>query len=88
MPDLSVGESQLKRIEAIIQSMTPRERRAPEILNAGRRTRIARGSGTSVAEVNDLLKQFNGMKRMMKEMGKMQKAMARKGILPKMRLGR
>jgi signal recognition particle subunit SRP54 len=88
MPDLSVGESQLKRIEAIIQSMTPKERRVPEILNAGRRARIARGSGTSVAEVNDLLKQFNGMKRMMKEMGRMQKTMARKGILPKMRLGR
>ena len=88
MPDLSVGESQLKRIEAIIQSMTPMERRRPEILNAGRRTRIARGSGTSVAEINDLLKQFNAMKKMMKEMGKMQKAMARKGVLPKMRLGR
>jgi signal recognition particle subunit SRP54 len=88
MPDLSVGESQLKRIEAIIQSMTPAERRSPEILNAGRRTRIARGSGTSVAEINDLLKQFNAMKKMMKEMGKMQKAMGRKGMLPKMRLGR
>jgi signal recognition particle subunit SRP54 len=88
MPDLSVGESQLKRIEAIIQSMTPMERRRPEILNAGRRTRIARGSGTSVAEINDLLKQFNAMKKMMKEMGKMQKAMGRKGMLPKMRLGR
>jgi len=88
MPDLSVGESQLKRIEAIIHSMTPLERRRPEILNAGRRTRIARGSGTSVAEVNDLLKQFNAMKKMMKEMGKMQKAMGRKGLLPKMRLGR
>jgi signal recognition particle subunit SRP54 len=83
MQDLSVGESQLKRTEAIIQSMTPVERRRPEILNAGRRTRIARGSGTSVAEVNDLLKQFNAMKKMMKEMGKMQKAMARKGGLPK-----
>jgi signal recognition particle subunit SRP54 len=81
--DPSVGESQLKRTEAIIQSMTPVERRRPEILNAGRRTRIARGSGTSVAEVNDLLKQFNAMKRMMKEMGKMQKAMVRKGALPK-----
>jgi signal recognition particle subunit SRP54 len=68
--------------------MTPKERRVPEILNAARRARIARGSGTSVAEVNDLLKQFNGMKRMMKEMGRMQKTMARKGILPKMRLGR
>jgi signal recognition particle subunit SRP54 len=88
MPDLSVGESQLKRIEAIIHSMTPMERRRPEILNAGRRTRIARGSGTSVAEVNDLLKQFNGMKKMMKEMGKMQKAMSRKGLLPNMKLGR
>ena len=83
MQDLSVGESQLKRTEAIIQSMTPVERQRPEILNAGRRTRIARGSGTSVAEVNDLLKQFNAMKKMMKEMGKMQKAMARKGGLPK-----
>ena len=72
MPDLGVGETQLKRIEAIIQSMTPVERRRPEILNASRRTRIARGSGTSVAEVNDLLKQFNAMKRMMKDMGKMQ----------------
>ncbi len=85
MPDLSVGESQLKRIEAIIQSMTPTERRRPEILNAGRRTRIARGSGTTVAEVNDVLKQFNAMKRMMKEMGKMQKTIARKGLMPKIK---
>jgi signal recognition particle subunit SRP54 len=88
MPDLSGGESQLKHVEAVIQSMTPTERRRPEILNAGRRTRIAKGSGTSVAEVNDVLKQFNAMKKMMQEMGKMQKAMTRKGALPKMRLGR
>jgi signal recognition particle subunit SRP54 len=88
MPDLSGSESQLKRVEAVIQSMTPTERRRPEILNAGRRTRIATGSGTSVAEVNDVLKQFNAMKKMMQEMGKMQKAMTRKGGLPKMRLGR
>jgi signal recognition particle subunit SRP54 len=88
MPDLSGGESQLKRVEAVIQSMTPTERRRPEILNAGRRTRVATGSGTSVAEVNDVLKQFNAMKKMMQEMGKMQKAMTRKGALPKMRLGR
>jgi signal recognition particle subunit SRP54 len=88
MPDLSGGESQLKRVEAVIQSMTPTERRRPEILNAGRRTRIATGSGTSVAEVNDVLKQFNAMKKMMQEMGKMQKAMTRKGALPNMRLGR
>jgi signal recognition particle subunit SRP54 len=83
MKGLSGGETQLKRTEAIIQSMTPDERRRPEILNANRRMRIARGSGTSVAEVNDLLKQFGMMKRMMKDMGKMQKAMARKGALPR-----
>ena len=83
MKNLSLGDSQVKRVEAIIQSMTPRERRSPEILNASRRTRIARGSGTNVAEVNDLLKQFGMMKKMMKEMGKMQKMMTRKGALPK-----
>jgi signal recognition particle subunit SRP54 len=79
--DLSAGEGELKRVEAIIQSMTPKERRQPEILNASRRTRIARGSGTNVAAVNDLLKQFGMMKRMMKDLGKMQKTMARKGVL-------
>jgi signal recognition particle subunit SRP54 len=88
MPDLSASDSQMKRIEAIVQSMTREERRRPEILNASRRTRIARGSGTSVTEVNDLLKQFNQMKRMMKDMGKLQKKMARKGALPGMRLPR
>ena len=84
MQNLSPGDSQLKRVEAIVQSMTREERRRPEILNASRRTRIARGSGTTVAEVNDLLKQFGMMKRMMKDMGKMQKAMMRKGALPKL----
>ena len=88
MPDLASSDSQLKRVEAIVQSMTREERRRPEILNANRRTRIAKGSGTSVAEVNDLLKQFNQMKRMMKDMGKLQKKMARKGALPGMRLPR
>jgi signal recognition particle subunit SRP54 len=84
MKGLAVGDDQLKRVEAIVRSMTREERRRPEILNAGRRTRVARGSGTNVAEVNDLLKQFNMMKRMMKDMGKMQKAMARKGRLPRL----
>jgi signal recognition particle subunit SRP54 len=83
---LSLGDSQMKRVEAIVQSMTRPERRQPELLNASRRTRIARGSGTSVAEVNDLLKQFNMMKRMMKDMGKMQKKMAQTGMLPKLRM--
>jgi signal recognition particle subunit SRP54 len=84
MPDLSLGDSQLKRVEAIVQSMTRAERRQPEILNASRRNRIAQGSGTSVTEVNDLLKQFNMMKRMMKDMGKLQKKMARSGALPRL----
>jgi signal recognition particle subunit SRP54 len=86
MKGLSLGDSQMKRVEAIVQSMTRAERRQPELLNASRRTRIARGSGTSVAEVNDLLKQFNMMKRMMKDMGKMQKKMARSGMMPKLRM--
>jgi signal recognition particle subunit SRP54 len=83
MKGLDLGETQFKRVEAIVQSMTRDERRQPEILNASRRSRIAKGSGTSVAEVNDLLKQFSMMKKMMKEMGKMQKAFARKGGLPR-----
>jgi len=86
MKDLNLGDSQMKRVEAIVQSMTRTERRQPELLNASRRTRVARGSGTSVAEVNDLLKQFNMMKRMMKDMGKMQKKMARTGMMPKLRM--
>jgi len=79
MPDLSAGEAELNRVEAIINSMTLTERRQPEILNASRRARIAKGSGTTVADVNHLLKQFGMMKRMMKDMGKMQKAMTRRG---------
>jgi len=78
LPDVSSGTDQLKRIEAIIQSMTPKERSHPEILQASRRARIARGSGTAVAEVNGLIKQFGMMKRTMKDLGKMQKAFARK----------
>ncbi|NQU10151.1 signal recognition particle protein [bacterium] len=87
MHNLSAGESELKRVEAVIQSMTPQERRQPEILNASRRSRIARGSGTRVADVNEVLKQFQAMKKMMKEMGRMQKAMARKGMMPKLPRG-
>jgi len=83
MPDLSGSEVELRRVEAMIRSMTPQERSRPEMLNASRRERIARGSGTTVSAVNDLLKQFSMMKRMMKEMGKMQKGLARQGVLPK-----
>ncbi|MCP5094628.1 MAG: signal recognition particle protein [Chloroflexi bacterium] len=68
--DLSNAESDLKRIEAIIQSMTSGERINPKIIKASRKRRIAAGSGTSVQEVNMLLKQFRDMQRMMKQMGK------------------
>ena len=62
----AVDSGQMKRIEAIIDSMTPEERRRPELIKASRRRRIALGSGTSTAEVNRLLKQFVEMQRMMK----------------------
>jgi signal recognition particle subunit SRP54 len=65
-----VTDQQFKRIEAIILSMTPAERRNPRMLNSSRKRRIARGSGTTVQEVNLLLKQFNQMQRMMKQLGK------------------
>jgi signal recognition particle subunit SRP54 len=64
-------ERQLKRIEAIIGSMTPEERRQPDILDGSRRKRVSRGSGTSVEEVNRLLKQFVDMQRMLKMVGQM-----------------
>jgi signal recognition particle subunit SRP54 len=65
-----VTDRQFKRIEAIILSMTPEERRNPRILNASRKRRVARGSGTTVQEVNALLKQFRQMQQMMKQLGK------------------
>jgi signal recognition particle subunit SRP54 len=70
-----VTDKQFKHIEAIILSMTPEERRSPRILNSSRKKRIARGSGTSVEEVNALLKQFRQMQRMMKQLGKGKKSM-------------
>jgi signal recognition particle subunit SRP54 len=73
---LSVDEKQLKRTEAIVLSMTQEERTRPDILNARRRQRIARGSGSSVPEVNDLLQRFNQMRKIMKSTGKMKKMMA------------
>ena len=77
--DSSIDEKQLKRVEAIILSMTPRERAKPDILNARRRQRISRGSGVSVTEVNNLILRFNQMRKMMKNMGAMKKLMAKAG---------
>jgi len=64
-----VTDQQFKRIEAIINSMTAQERRDPKIINGSRKRRIARGSGTTVPEINDLLNQFRQMQRMMKQLG-------------------
>jgi signal recognition particle subunit SRP54 len=65
----NVDEGQLNKIEAIVNSMTTRERREPVIIDGSRRSRIARGSGTSVTAVNQLLKQFGDMRKMMRQMG-------------------
>jgi signal recognition particle subunit SRP54 len=67
--DFEVPEADVKRIEAIICSMTKRERVHPEILNGSRRKRIAQGSGTQVADVNRLVKRFEEARKMMKQMG-------------------
>ena len=66
--DLKIDPKQMGHIEAIVLSMTPKERRNPDIIKASRKTRIAAGSGTSVQEVNRLLQQFEQMKKMMKQM--------------------
>ena len=66
--DVHIDPKEIAHIEAIILSMTPKERRNPEILKASRKIRIAKGSGRNVEEVNRLLKQFDQMKLMMKQM--------------------
>jgi len=76
LPSPSVNGKELQRVEAIILSMTPGERKRPEILNARRRQRIARGSGNSVTEVNNLLLRFGQMKKLAKNTGKMKKMMS------------
>ncbi len=67
-----IDEGEIARIEAIISSMTEKERRRPKVLNASRRKRIAAGSGTSVQDINRLMKNYEQMKKMMKKMGKRQ----------------
>lgn len=72
--DLDISDDAFKGIEAIINSMTPSERQTPDIINGTRRKRIASGSGTDIQQVNQLLKQFEEMRKMMKSFGKMQGA--------------
>src|SRR5690625_258758 len=80
MKNVQFDEKQLVHVEAIIQSMTKEERQDPSLMNASRKKRIARGSGTNVSQVNRLLKQFNDMKKMMKQMTNMQKGKKGKGF--------
>ena len=78
--DIDINDDAFKSIEAIIGSMTPKEREHPEIIDGSRRDRIAKGSGTSIQEVNRLLKQFDDMKKMMKSVSNNPK-----GRMPKMK---
>jgi signal recognition particle subunit SRP54 len=77
--DLSKSEKEFMHMEAMICSMTPKERRQPQILNASRRIRIAKGSGVRVADLNTMLNKFGQMQQMMKKMGKFQKMMMKGG---------
>ena len=68
LKDVDLDGKEMKHLEAIIYSMTPEERRKPEILNGSRRKRIADGSGTQIQDVNRMVKQFKEMKKQMKRM--------------------
>lgn len=88
MKDVKVDEKAIDRMEAIIRSMTPREREKPDIINPSRKRRIAAGSGTSVEEINRLLKQFDQTNKLMKQLSgnllgrKAKKLIGKKGKLP------
>ena len=86
LKDAKVDEKVLTRTEAIIHSMTPQEREHPEIINASRKKRIAHGSGTSVEEVNKLLKQFDQMLKMMRQFTEMGKTKKGKKMLGRMKM--
>ncbi len=79
LPDAAFDPRKMKRTEAIVLSMTPDERRRPEIIKASRRKRIAAGSGNTIMEVNKLIKQFGEMRKMMRSPGKMKKMMNQMG---------
>ena len=84
--DLSRSEREFIHMEALICSMTPLERDKPQVLNASRRRRIAKGAGVTVTELNNMLNKFGQLQQMMKKMGKFQKMMSRftppRGLFP------
>ena len=71
MKDINIDDNSFKPVEAIIRAMTMQERENPDIINGSRKNRIAVGSGTSIQQVNQLLKQFSDMRKLMKTMNKM-----------------
>ena len=79
MSDLEIDDDQIRRLEAIIRSMTPHERAEPKSINGSRRSRIARGSGTQVRDVNELIKQFDQARKMMRQM---MKTGGKRGAMP------
>ena len=84
LKNMDISEERYKSIEAIILSMTPEERSNPKIIDGGRRKRIAEGSGTTVQEINQLLKQFSSVRKLIKEMMTKGNEMKRRGWLPKL----
>jgi len=82
LENAKVDEKQMGRVEAIIYAMTPQEKTTPDIINSSRKKRIAKGSGTSIQDVNRLLKQFEDMKKMMKQMSGMQQKGKKKMKMP------
>ncbi|KNF08783.1 signal recognition particle protein Ffh [Gottschalkia purinilytica] len=79
LKNLNVDEKEFVRVEAIIQSMTKEERKNPSMIDGSRRKRIARGSGTTIQDVNKMLKQFKETRKMIKKIGDMEKTMKKKG---------
>ena len=88
LKDVKVDPQRLKHIEAIILSMTPQERKRPELLNGARRARISRGCGRPVVEINRLLTQFKEMQKLMKTMKGLSGMMPKGGMMPRMPFGR
>ncbi|SDW00694.1 signal recognition particle subunit FFH/SRP54 (srp54) [Marininema mesophilum] len=80
LKNMQVDEKQLGKVEAIVRSMTREEKQSPDIINASRRKRLAAGSGTTVQDVNRLIKQFMDMKKMMKQFSSMTKGKKKKGM--------
>jgi signal recognition particle subunit SRP54 len=86
--DIDIDDNAFKPIEAIIRSMTPFERENPDSINPSRRTRIAKGSGTDVQEVNKLIKQFDDMRKVMKQFSNPAAAAKMMRSMPKMPMGK